>query len=288
MEECFAEPRTYRHAFQPREAAAAGVALWDPLRCRKCAALVGAARRPLEGRGSAVGGCGGAGCPVWFEGRSPAELGFTLQLLKSRVAIQPPCDTPAADALFAPPTATGGVAGGGGARSTEAEAAGVFSGYSMGAIVAARMLAALEAAGDDEDARWGAADGGDGGQACDPRRFAVGPDRAAPRLLLTLLNPYVAMHTNHGWGAEHLASAQLGERDGGGNGGAVDALKLLFAEAPAASTGAARPPQWVCLADDECDRLLSELRLSATMLPPFARRVGRLQAGYLAVAPTWD
>ncbi|KAL1519828.1 hypothetical protein AB1Y20_023334 [Prymnesium parvum] len=246
--EAFLEPRTYRHAFRGA-APAARPAVWEPLRCARCASLVGAARRAAGAPAVETAP------PAWFEERSPAELHCTLQLLKARVRVD---------------------------RAAAAEGEQVFAGYSMSRLVAARVARMEEEAGEDEEAEGAAS------AAEDPRRVVLGPQRDAPCLALALINSYVTLHTNHEWGAAATGRA-FGSETVECTVDALKVFFTRDADAIARmAPDEVSRPSWLCLAADECELVAKELELSSQMLPPEARMVGKLHVGYLAVAPTWD
>lgn len=201
--------------------------------------------------------------PAWFEERSCAEIGCSLQLLKARVSIARPL------------------------KGAECAPAGKqpLSEYSMGSIVASRMLQVAEEAAEEERECLISSGAVLSPAQHDPRRFLIGPRRDAPCIALTLVGTYVALFTNHAWAADALGCTEEEALDS-----TVDALKVLFTEDAAAfalSDGEAQP-SWICLPSDECARVLKNLYWSSQVLPPLARKVGSLNIGYFAIAPTWE
>lgn len=233
--------------------------------------------------------------PLWFEERVPAKCGTVLQLLKAAVTVGPssPDRQPAGAAAW------GGAAGRGGETAAEHACLGtvsppLFDDFSLGTLLAWRML--REALDANDDAA-GAAAGGPGA----PVHFALCDSSAgAPVLLLTLLSPYVTVHTNQqalgapGGGWAH------GRRGGGGGGGgqsraAQDALKVLFCEAGGKTASEAlgrwhaqRSVRLLWLNRRGCAAACEQLRDSVRLIPPRSRRLGAFQLAYLPVAPTWD
>ena len=149
------------------------------------------------------------------------------------------------------------------------------------------------------------------------RNFALGDDggRGEPRLLLTLLCPYLALHTNrprppppHAVG-DGAPRAHAPARSGV----ATDALKLMWAwlgptkdagEAAGDAEGVAAPDaaavaawrQWeedgsalrLRLLAGECEEVLAGLKGTALALPPSTRHVGAFHVGHMPIVPSWD
>ena len=148
------------------------------------------------------------------------------------------------------------------------------------------------------------------------RNFAFGEGGPEPLLLVTLLCPYLTLHTNRPSPCVAAAGASQGEptprlparsrpHGGASSGVATDAIKVMWATLGPAAEGASEGEpeaaaaawrQWVeddsmrrlHLLEGECAEVLEWLRLAALALPPSARRVGAFNVGHLPIVPSWD
>ena len=139
------------------------------------------------------------------------------------------------------------------------------------------------------------------------RNFAIGEGGPEPLLLVTLLCPYLTLHTNRPLQLSCAAAAGDAPQTGS-SGVATDALKVMWAtlgptvggaaendpEAAAATAAAWR--QWVedgsmmrlHLLAGECGEMLASLHVAALALPPSTRRVGAFNVGHMPIVPSWD
>ena len=135
----------------------------------------------------------------------------------------------------------------------------------------------------------GDGDGGGGGGGGD-----IGGGGAQPLLLVTVLSPYLTLHTNRG--APPGAGGRMAH-----SGLTIDAVKVMWAwlgPAPgpeaAAALGVLR--QWEAggsmlrlrLVEGECDEVHAALQASTQAMPPSARSIGAFRVGHLPVVPAWD
>ena len=282
--------------------------LWAVLRCTRCAFAVGAMRlEAAAARERALGGRVGE-APAWFDERMPnlraGEPPCSLQLLKCRVGARPPRAVGAAGAVDT--AGTEGVAGLFDAMDTEgtvvggqdaaAARGGAFSAHSLCSTLGGRMLREAEEHG--------------------VRNFAFGEGGREPLLLVTLLCPYLTLHTNRSLQPPCAATAgdappRSSPHGGASSGLATDAIKVMWAtlgpaaesaaegEPEAAATAAAAAAAWrqwvedgsmlrLHLLEGECGEVLDWLRVAALALPPSTRRVGAFNVGHMPIVPSWD
>ena len=141
------------------------------------------------------------------------------------------------------------------------------------------------------------------------RNFAFGEGGREPLLLVTLLCPYLTLHTNRS--LQPPCAATAGDAPPRSSGLATDAIKVMWATlgpaaegaaegepeaAAAAAAAAAAWRQWVedgsmlrlHLLEGECGEVLDWLRVAALALPPSTRRVGAFNVGHMPIVPSWD
>jgi len=179
------------------------------------------------------------------------------------------------------------------ANSSTVACAEAFSAHSLSSTLGARMLREAEEHG--------------------TRNFALGDGGREPRLLLTLLCPYLALHTNR---PQLSSRAAASSRPHSQHRVATDALKVLWAwlgpaeaweagsRAGAVTEGEVEPDatalvvwqQWekggsalrMRLLAGECEEVRDGLHETGLALPPSTRRVGAFLIGHLPIVPSWD